>query len=722
MDLIELTYVEIDIKYCGLRYGVSPCTAELGVTGTEKCFNTRNFNSDCQDPESYSEEGLTVRFGIDNGYLPESIPCIPSLTSVRTQNAKVEPGVSIGERSTCSISFKNHPHGDAGFDKYISDRTYNPFLQGTFWGKFRARNSYLENQPIRVRRGYVGQELSEFRTEHFVIDKFMGPDADGSVTVRGVDFMRLVSGKHAQAPAVSQGYLSADYSAGTTSITLDPAGIGDTYPASGTLSVGEELLEFTRSGDVISGFTTAEDHEAGDVAQVALIYTSETTADILYDLIINYTPLDSGYTDLAEWQSIAEDYSDTLYSATIVKPTSVKTLIDELVEQAGLIVFGDTIKQKVIFDVLRPSSNTGVGPNESRITVDSFAQADQPDRRYSQVWVFYNQRDVFKNLDEPTNFYSAFVKTPGVNLYTTESIKKIFSRWIARGAQSVASDVAGRALARYINPPRRFTFSLFANDPFPPALGQTVPITMPSLENPDGTQATVPAVITGVQAEGEGFIYEAEEMNFRTSLVDIARTFTIDYDSYNINLREMYDAQYSVIDGSTPIRFIIISGFVVGSSSTELPAIDTGDWPSGVEPELVIQSGGFVVGRGGNGAAFTFGSPGGLSIFARSPVAINNQGIIGGGGGGGGATDFSSGGSTITYPGGGGAGRVAGGVGPSGTVTSGGSSTFAGDGGDLGEDGSAGTLGVGGDAGVAVDGDSLVNWVNLGDVRGDRVG
>lgn len=745
MELKALTYVEIDVAYCSLTYGTAPCTAAVGVTGADKCFNTRNFTADCQDQANYTEGGLTLRFGIDCGYLPESIPCIPSLSSVSVQNAEVEPGVSIGQRSTMSATFKNHRHGDAGIDKYIIARSYNPFEQGTFWGKFRARNPYLEARPIRVLRGYLGMDLADFEVEHFVVDKFTGPDSNGRVTITGVDFMRLLSGKNSQAPAVSEGYLSADITATATSITLEPTGIGATYPASGTISVGQELMTFTRVDDVLTvvrgvSDTVAAEHKADDVAQIALVYTGQTTADVIYDLIVNYTPLDATYTDITTWQQLASEYSDTLYSATIVKPTPVETLINELVEQAGLVVYGDTRSQKVRFDVLRPTTQTGLVLNEDRIILDTFRQQDQPSKRYSQVWVFYNQRDVFKNLDEPSNFYSAFVKTPGVNPYASESVKKIFSRWIPRGARGVASDVASRAIARYVNPPRRFSFSLFGQS-IVPLLGQTLPVTVPAMEDCFGVRAQAPVVITGVQSMPEGFAVEAEELKFDDSLVDIARTITIDYDSYNINLRELYDDIYSNLSASTPIVFVVESGVVVGSTSTSLYAIVSGDWPSGIEPTLRIRTGGYVVGRGADGD-FDGGADGGAAIQVTAPLAIENNGVIGGGGGaGGGYTYQPAPGSTVTGRGGGGAGLQPGFGGGYTTnygdseapsyaslETGGQASTSAfpggsgpGNGGNLGQAGGAGGY-TGGQPGVAVQGDSLVNWTLIGDIRGSRVG
>ena len=36
-----ITIVELEQDTCGLRYGVAPCTAVLGLTGDRKCFNTR---------------------------------------------------------------------------------------------------------------------------------------------------------------------------------------------------------------------------------------------------------------------------------------------------------------------------------------------------------------------------------------------------------------------------------------------------------------------------------------------------------------------------------------------------------------------------------------------------------------------------------------------------------------------------------------------------------
>ncbi|MEE8543234.1 MAG: hypothetical protein V3S94_05190, partial [Gammaproteobacteria bacterium] len=45
-----IVVIELEQDQCRLLYGVSPCTAALGTTGTRKCYNTR---STCQDRENY---------------------------------------------------------------------------------------------------------------------------------------------------------------------------------------------------------------------------------------------------------------------------------------------------------------------------------------------------------------------------------------------------------------------------------------------------------------------------------------------------------------------------------------------------------------------------------------------------------------------------------------------------------------------------------------------
>ena len=81
-----LQIIEIEQPLCSLEYGVSPCTAAIGVTGSIKCFNT---SKTCQDLPNYDPEPLLLRFCKPQATQPEGIFCIPSLQSVSTSPTQI---------------------------------------------------------------------------------------------------------------------------------------------------------------------------------------------------------------------------------------------------------------------------------------------------------------------------------------------------------------------------------------------------------------------------------------------------------------------------------------------------------------------------------------------------------------------------------------------------------------------------------------------------------
>jgi len=190
----SLTYVEIDVPHCANVYGNSPCTASLTSsppTGTIKCFNSRNT---CQDIIHYVvDDPITFRFAKPAAYLPKEIFAIPSLSNVQFTPAIVSLGKDLGQRASVVVDFEDHPDDDStpGIDPYLTERTYNPFQQGMFWGKFRARNPFIVGAALRLIFGYVGQSLAEMETRHYIIDSYEGPDPTGKFTIRASDVLKL---------------------------------------------------------------------------------------------------------------------------------------------------------------------------------------------------------------------------------------------------------------------------------------------------------------------------------------------------------------------------------------------------------------------------------------------------------------------------------------------------------------------------------------------------
>jgi hypothetical protein len=746
-----LVYVEVDQDYCSLIYGTAPCTASIPTTGAAKCYNTRKT---CQVPLVFANAPVTLRFGLDVDYLPQDIECIPSITNWGVSPAIISLGEDLGLRAEMRVTFKDHPWSDTGpgGDKYLADRAYNPFTQGTFWGKWRSRVQFIRGKAIRLIVGYEGQTLAEMETRHFIVESFDGPTPSGSFTIIGKDPLKLLDGDRAQAPAPNNGFLVADVSAVATSFTLSPAGIGNAeYPASGYLNIGgAEIITFTRSADVITITargqlgTTAQAHQAQDRVQNVLRYDGDDPADIIYDLMVNYAAVDPAYIVLADWQAETEGFLRRVYSATIGDSESVKKLITELVQQAALSIWWDDVAQLIRLRVLRAIDTEAQTLNADLIQRGSFRTMEQPDKRVSQVWIYYGQRNPLQQLEDLDNFRSLAVTidADAETNYGSAAIRKIYSRWIAAGGRTVATRVGDIILGRYKDPPRRFNFDLLRGVSELTA-GQGYRVGWWSLQDVTGAATTAPIQITRVNPQAGEFAYEAEEQLYQ--IIDPEdldnRTIIFDAAITDVNLRSVHDSLYPEPEsGDTfTLSCYVEANVVVGSTLSTSPAFTVGTWPSGVT--ILIYNNGRIQGAGGRGgnAPGGAGQAGGLAFYTRKAVTLDNvSGKIYGGGGGGAAGNIKESGK-LAGGGGGGAGFVAGngGLGSqspgfdgiAGTLDAGGaggpstSQAWPGatGGGVAAAGGNAGGGGVGGAAGGAIDGNSYITFSALGDIRGTRI-
>jgi hypothetical protein len=638
------------------------------------------------------------------------------------------------------VTFKDHRWGDTGegFDKYRTERTYNPFEQGTFWGKFRARQPYLRGRSLRVIRGLLGQTLAQMETRHYVVESFDGPTPDGIYTLVAKDVLKLADGDRAQAPGLSPGRLLNGIDDNDASLTLTPTGSGDDYPASGHAAIGgKEIVEFTRSGDTLTitraqKNTTAQSHSAGDRVQLVLSYDAEDPADIIRDLLVNYAGIDSDFIPLSSWQTETGTYLNRLYTADIAEPTSVAKLVSELIEQAALSIWWGDEDQLIRLRVIRQITTDAATFDETLIEKGSLQTREQPETRLSQIWTYFAKRNPLEGQEDPDNYRSveAQVDADAEVDYGTPAIRKIFSRWIPFGGRSIAERMNLLLLSRFRDPPRRFNLRLPARTGdgvrrISPTLGDGYRLEAWPLQEPTGEADSVPIQVTRLDPAEDFYAVEAEEQLIALQTAEdlSQRTVTIDSNSYNLNLRTLHDALYSEPTGaeSPPITvtFIVESGVVVGSTSTSNPAIHVGSWPTGVV--LILENNGRIQGKGGAGKRGSSGSniadhapepglPGGPALYTREAITLDNLlgEIFGGGGGGGGG----AGGGNTTYPDyelGPGVGRGGGGGGGSGTDGGdggpGGKRAGGGEGGADGDPGTDDTGGLGGAKGWPESGD-----------------
>jgi hypothetical protein len=750
-----IVVVEIDLPVCSLTYGTAPCTAAVGVTGDIKCFNT---SRTCQDRANFATSSLTVRFA--EPFAEMDFDALPALDSVSVTPNKLDPGRSIGVRASVKVSIADFQFSDAGLDPYLADRAYDPFTQGTYWGKMRARIPSMEGFPLRVLRGYVGDSLDAMRVEHYVIDTAVS-DAQG-ITITAKDPLAFCEAKKSQAPALSTGRLLLARDTDDTAVTLTPTGVGDLeYPASGFVCLsGKEVCAFTRSGDnmtLVRDYlgTGPKSHEADALVQLCLVYDGEAVGDIVYDLLVNYTEgVDPAWADLPAWQAEASSYVGHLYHRIVPAPTEVSQLVNELLEQAGCSVWWDLEGQAIRFQSLRPVLPDASLYDDDIIEAGSLVVKEQPGSRVSQAWTYYGIIDPTDKAAKEENFAMAVLRLDDSREleYTLPAIRKTMSRWINSINRPAAERLNAMLLSRYVDAPRDLSFRLHAEVTNKPVLGTGIRIQSSQFQDATGASTVVNAYVVSVEPGHDYYSYEAQELNFADVAPDNEKTIYIDTDRFNVVLRDLYDSLYEEPPADLILHVRLAPGVYIGSTdgSPSFTVGDTGDWPGGAVIHIWADaSTNGIVGYGGWAAGYGFdvAEDGGTALHVRRAITLHLAGLLAGGGGGGGrlvATSpyfqFAGGGGgagfnfldgTLRRGGQGGSyggsqGSAAAG-GPGGSLYVDGGEAYAGDGGGLGQVGETPyatpgtTSSPGGDAGPAVDGHSFVTYDSSGTILGAQI-
>lgn len=749
-----LTFVEVDIEVCSLAYGVAPCTATLAgeePTGTRKCFNTK---ATCQDRPNFATSTVTLRFAMGSAYLVESgIEAIACIESADLSPGTISLGEDLGTRSSLRVTFSDFPWPDTGpgYDPYVAERPYDPFVSGTYWGKFRARQPYLRGRAIRLIQGFLGQTLAQMETRHFILESFEGPSLDGRYSLVAKDALKMADDDRALAPKPSNGFLIAEIDAVATSATLSPVGIGNAeYPASGIVAIGgKEICTFTRAGDVLTLTrgqfeTDATEHDAQDRVQLCLFYEGVDPAQIIADLLDNYAGVPGEYIPLTEWLTETSTFLRRVYTALIAEPTGVNKLVSELVQQAQLAVWWDDVGRRVRLQVLRQIATDAALFDDTTTLRGTLRVREQPAKRASQVWVYYGQINALKKVDDADNYRSAAltVDLEAEGDYGGAAIKKIYGRWIPAFGRQAALRLGDIHIGRFRDAPRRFSLGRFRDGSDAPILGRGYRIGSRILQLDTGEPDLVPVQIVRLNPTATGYDLEADELRF-VSLdeEDLSnRVLIVDANELNINFRDAHDALYPEPVSGDVVTIVIEAGVIVGSSVASVPSFITGDWPSGVTLKMILR--GRIQGAGGPGNS----GAGGVAFYGRHAIEVTAEvGSAIWGGGGGGATWWNRG--HDKQRGGGGGQGYRGGPGGAGNngIGQDGSPDAAGLGATGGED--AGTPGAGsegagagglagqagkkstatwdniapGAGGAAIDGLSYITLIGSPDIRGTQI-
>jgi hypothetical protein len=664
-------WVEIQQPICTRVYTESPCAAVPGVTGEDKCYNTR---FTCQDPTNYDTTSsfLSLNFCFNQSKIPKDAIYLPWLESVSINPSVLNIGGgdrnsgTLGTRGALSCTFSDHPYSDNLTDPYIDDRDFIAYDRGTFWSKWRARNPFYLNRVIKYHTCYLDEDgektpdTTETRT--YFISDFSGPTSGNMVSIRGDDILVFALNERAQAPKLSTGKLTGALAIDGDTLTLEPAGVGnDEYPASGSINIGGEIITFTRSGDVMTltargtRNTEAKAHSAGDTVQLCLQYAAKLPREILQSLLEDYADVDAQWLDLTQWAEETTAFLPRLYGAFIPEPTSVKQLLEEITEQMYFTVYWIDTEAKLKIKAVRPPAGANIPELEAdkNLLKDSVSWTDDSEQLLTQVWVYYAQANPVIKLDQEDNYRvrDAVLNLPaeGLDQNGTRKIKKIYSRWMSSTDGAAALELSERLIERYGSIPRQVTFKLDAKDAGTINLADFVKIKNRQSVDIYGVPQFMSLQVISMKQLIARHVYQYTAMQYtgETIINPDEYTIVISGTVNDINLRALFDASYAVtLESGDKVRYIIREGAIVGGTIDSVAAITTGSFPTGVL--VFLDNDGSIVGKGGDGGAATYngatttatagnGTNGGSAFSVAYPISITNYGLVGAGGGGGGA-------------------------------------------------------------------------------------
>lgn len=479
--------VEIDLDYCNLTFGTSPCTASLGGNVTRKCFNT--FFT-CPVRNLFSRGVLTYRFVQPRANYPKGGTVFPCLRSV-TQRAAManiagadERLDSLGRRARVTATFSDFTYHDRFMDKYQAERVsgaaqlsgvgYDPEVKGTFWTKFRARNPNYAGRPMRIITGYVdGGVLTIDTTRHYVVTGFSGPDSEGHVEIEGKDILALAENDRAVVPAPSRGILSVDLPVDAFTTTLTPAGIGDLeYPAGGFAAIGSELVSFTRAGDAISltgrglNGTQQRAHRQGDTFQLTFSPRAQRIDVVARDILLA-AGVPAGFIPFSEWDAEAARWATSLLLTTdVMQPTGASELLGELAA-LGITIWWDDKAQLIRFRVNRPIDDETIKSLTDSTTNISVTRDDRDDARLTELIFRSAQIDPSRGVAKDNFSKTRVTIDVGAKLpqaYGDTRIKEINCRWLNDGGDAAVRILSILYLNRFIEAPVRYVVELDYKD------------------------------------------------------------------------------------------------------------------------------------------------------------------------------------------------------------------------------------------------------------------
>lgn len=486
--------VELYLPKCTRTYGSAPCTAAIGVTGTDRCYNTR---ATCQDTPNYLSADKVYRFAttrVDGIQAPGDSPTFPSLLSVSTAPTVLTPAQGLGVRSSVTITIADHPWTDAGIDPYLQLRSFDPLLRGTFWGKFVTRNRFYENRRIDVLTGFLNDDGSydaaNFKRRSYIIESVSGPAASGKVTIKAKDPLTYADGEKAKWPQASLAKLSIAVGTGDTTFYVSDPGnnvsawwdLGQRY-----FRIEQEILlatgiSGTWTGAVVitatratmpswyeQGLNVSLPHAVNSTVQPCHLFDQEMVYDIVYFLLNSVAGLPASYLGYAAWKEYFDSqFQDFRFGALIAEPTDVKTLLTEL-SQLNVLIFWHDRDQKVAlkalryFQLLKPAIT-----DDNAIIADSVGVAEDTKNLATRTVLYFDLQWPLALMKELRSYRVVDVRAnfdrESADEYGKPAIREVRCRWLSRASLALAQNIGANYIRQYQDVRKIITFSCDPKD------------------------------------------------------------------------------------------------------------------------------------------------------------------------------------------------------------------------------------------------------------------
>lgn len=343
-------------------------------------------------------------------------------------------------------------------------------------------NQWIELQPqgsTTLDIDYLNVRIVPNFLEHkYLIDSLSGIDSRGKVTLKAKDPLKLTAKEKATCPIATDGVLAAAITGTPATFTLSPSGVGnDEYAASGYVRIEDEIIQFTRSGDIMTVVargawgSTSSDHAIDENVQQSQSWTDINVIDIVDDLIRDFTDIDNSFIDATGWATEkAGLLSSQNLTAIITEPEGVDKLLNELIEQNLFDLWWDDrnslikVRSFIPNNVNAPPSPLG---DQFNFLKGKTKQSDKQDKLVTQVRVVYEPRD-YTEASQEKDFKYAYIAantdSEGADQYNLKNIKTIYSRWFNDSNRGQAIALASRLLQRFNAAPVQIEFSMDVKD------------------------------------------------------------------------------------------------------------------------------------------------------------------------------------------------------------------------------------------------------------------